>query len=213
MSRRALAVALASTLLALVAIVWLARPRGPRVVEAGEALPFGEKVEMRFRDSQTGGTETWKLEKRETTREEAVRPVELPQPDPAAAGHAPNESARALDGLGIEEWRRGDLAKAVELLEQSVAADPDDRVPRSHLGRLLTLMTDYERALPHLERATALAPDDPQVWLDLQSFYERSQRFDGVFAARARAEALAEGRPIVQDWAGFWTVEGSEQLP
>lgn len=212
MSRRARAIALAVALVALVAIVWLAEPRGPRVVAEGEALPFDEKVEMRFRDEQTGETETWKLEKRETTREEVVRAVEMPRPDPAA-DHVPDESARALDGLGRDEWRRGDLAKAVDLLEQAVAADPDDRVPRSHLGRLLTVMTDYDRALPHLERAAALAPDDPQTWLDLQSLYERSQRLDGAFEARSRAQALAKGRPIVQDWAGFWTLEGSEPIP
>lgn len=213
MSRRALAIVLASTLIALAAIVWLAGPRGPHVIAEGEALPLDEKVEMRFRNEQTGETEAWKLEKKETTREEAIRPIEMPQPDPAAAGHAPNESARTLDGHGIDEWRRGDVEKAAELLEQAIAADPDDRVPRSHLGRLQMLMTDYASALPHLERAAALAPDDPQVWLDLQSLYERSQRLDGAFEARARAEALAKGRPIVQDWAGFWTVEGSEQVP
>jgi Flp pilus assembly protein TadD len=74
-------------------------------------------------------------------------------------------------------------------------------------------MNDYAAALPHLERAAALAPDDPQVWLDLRSFYERSQSFEGAWQARARAEALAHGRPITQDWAGFWTIEGSDQVP
>jgi tetratricopeptide (TPR) repeat protein len=213
MSRRALAITLASAVVALAAIVWLAEPRGPRVVAEGEALPFGEKVEMRFRDERSGETETWKLEKKQTTRDASIQPIEMPSPDPAAADHTPNESARALDGLGIDEWRRGDLEKALERLEQAVAADPDDRVPRSHLGRLRMVMTDYDGALPHLERAAALAPDDPQVWLDLQSLYERSQRLDGALEARARAEALANGRPITQDWAGLWTIEGSEAVP
>ncbi len=213
MSRRTLAAAVVLVLAALAAFVWLDRARGPRAMKEGEALPLGEKVEMHFEDAKTGEPETWTLEKKQTTREEAVRPIELPKPDPAAAEHRPNESARALDGLGIAEWRRGDLAKAAAQLEAAVAADPDDRVPRSHLGRLLTMMTDYERALPHLERAAALAPDDPQVWLDLQSFYERSQRIEGVEPARARAEALANGRPIGQDWAGFWTIEGAEEIP
>jgi Flp pilus assembly protein TadD len=211
MSRRALA--LAATLCALAAIVWLANPRGPRVIAEGQALPDGEKVEMRFRDPDTGETETWKLEKKVTGRAEASPPIAMPEPDPAAKEHAPSESARALDGLGIAEWRRGDVAKAAELLEQAVAADPDDRVPRSHLGRLRTMTNDYPAALPHLERAAALAPDDPQVWLDLRTFYERSQQFEGAWAARARADALAKGRPITQDWAGFWTIEGSDQVP
>jgi tetratricopeptide (TPR) repeat protein len=213
MTRRTLAIVFGAALFALAAIVWLDRARGPRVVAEGEPLPFGEKVEMRFHEAQSGESETWKLEKRETTREQSVGAVELPEPDPAPPDRAPDESARALDGLGIAAWRQGDVAKAAEQLEQAVAADPDDRVPRSHLGRLLTVMTDYERALPHLERAAALAPDDPQVWLDLRSLYERTQRLEPAFAARARAEALANGRPIVQDWAGFWTLEGAETIP
>ncbi len=208
MSRRALAATLVLALLSLAAaLVWLDHPRIPQIVDEGEPLPYDEKVEMRF------GDETWKLEKKETTREEAIRPIELPEPDPAAATHQPDESARALDGLALEQWKHGDVLKALELFEQAVAADPDDRVPRSHLGRLLTLMTDYAQALPHLERAAALAPDDPQVWLDLQTLYERSQRLDGAFEARARAEQLADGQPIERDEQGFHRLAGTPSIP
>ena len=212
MSRRALAITLALVLVALAAIVWLDRPHGPRVVAEGAPLPEGEKVEMRFQN-EDGQTETWKLEKKETTREEALAPMAMPEPDPNAAAHEPNDSARALDAQALETWKHGDITKALEIFEQSVAADPDDRVPRSHFGRLLTLMTDYERALPQLERAAELAPEDPQVWLDLQTLYQRAHRFDAAFAARARADALAGGRQIGQDSTGFWTIEGSEEIP
>ena len=201
-SRRTLAITLSVVLGALAAIVWLDRPRGPHVVAEGAPLPLGEKVEMRFQN-EGGETETWKLEKKETTREEALAPIAMPEPDPDAAAHAPNESARALDGPALETWKHGDIAKAVELFEQSVAADPDDRVPRSHAGRLLTLMTDYERALPHLERAAALAPDDPQVWLDLQTLYERpSASTPRSPRARAPTRCSAAG-------ASCWTNRGS----
>jgi tetratricopeptide (TPR) repeat protein len=103
----------------------------------------------------------------------------------------PDESARALDGAALEDWKHGNLTDALAGFDRAIAADPDDRVPRSHAGRLLSLMTDYAQALPHLERAAQLAPEDPQVWLDLASLYERSQRLDASFEARARAEALA----------------------
>jgi predicted Zn-dependent protease len=212
MSRRALAITLTLVLGALAAIVWLDRSRGPRVVAEGAPLPLGEKVEMRFQN-EDGGSETWKLEKKETTREEAVAPVQMPEPDPAASAHEPVESARALDGQALETWKHGDIAKAQELLEQSVAADPGDRVPRSHLGRLLTLMADYQGAQPHLDRAAALAPGDPQVWLDLATLYERRQRLEASFEAKARAEKLAGGRVITRDSSDFWTVEGSEAIP
>ena len=155
---------------------------------------------MRFANEDAANSETWKLEKKTTTREEAMaNPCRCPSPIPAGADHEPDESARALDGLALEAWKHGDLEKAVALFEQAVAADPDDRVPRSHLGRLLTLMTDYDAARPHLERAAALAPDDPQVWLDLQSFYERTQLLDCA-GRRGEARRRAGRRP--RDHAG-----------
>ena len=118
----------------------------------------------------------------------------LPEPDPAGADHQPDESARALDGLALQAWRQSDLQQALQLFEKAVAADPDDRVPRSHYGRLLLLATDYDAARPHLERAAELAPEDPQVWLDLQSLYERTQRLDQSWRG-ARAGGGAGGRP------------------
>jgi tetratricopeptide (TPR) repeat protein len=204
-------------LLALAALAgalwWLAAPRGPSVVEPGTALPMDQPVEMRFHDEETGETETWKLEKKVTTREESLGKQALPDPDPAAEDHQPSESARALDGLALEAWKQSDLAKALDLFEQAVAADPDDRVPRSHYGRLLMLAADYGAARPHLERAAALAPEDPQAWLDLQSLYERMQLLDLSWEARARAEALAGDRPITHDELGLYQVEGASWYP
>ncbi len=213
MSRRALAGVAGAALCAIAALVWLAQPRGPQVVGEGEALPFDEKVEMRFVDEETGETETWKLEKKVTTREEVVGDASLPEPDPAAPAHEPDESARTLDAIALEAWKGGDIEQAMQRFEEAIAADPDDRVPRSHYGRLLTLATDYERARPHLERAAELAPDDPQVWLDLLTLYERSLRLELAFEARARAEALAGGREIRQDPMGYYEVEGSPSFP
>jgi len=210
-SRRALATVALLALLVLAGVAWWLRT--PRVVEPGAPLPFDQPVEMHFQNEGTGDTEIWKLEKKITTREEAVGTVKLPEPDPAGTDHEPDESARALDGLALEAWKQGDLPQALQLFEQAVAADPDDRVPRSHYGRLLALMTDYDAALPHLERAAALAPEDPQVWLDLQSFYERARLLDQSWAARERAEAVAGGRSITQDEMGMYQVEGAASFP
>ena len=212
MSRRAVAWLAALCLVVVAGAAWWLR--GPRVVEPGQPLPLGQPVEMHFRDEKTGEIDVWKLEKKTTTREEALGSVKLPDPKPAPPDHAPDESARALDGLALEAWKQGDLPKALEHFQKAVAADPDDRVPRSHYGRLLSLTVDYDAALPQLERAAELAPEDPQVWLDLQSLYERTQRLDQSWAARERAEKLAGGRPITQDELGFYKVEGgSDWLP
>jgi predicted Zn-dependent protease len=208
MSPRVLALAVAASIgLGLAALLWLDRTRVPRVITEGEPIPTGEKVELRF------GDETWKVEKRETTREEAIRPIAMPEADPAAPRPEPDESARALDAAGLEAWKHGDVALALDTLQQAVAADPDDAVPRSHLGRLLVLMADNAQALPHLERAAQLTPDDPQVWLDLQSLYERSQRLDGAFEARRRAEAVAGGRAIVQNEQGLYQLADTPSVP
>ena len=170
---------------------------------------------MRFRERERRDRDLEAREEGDDARGGGPRRSRLPAARPGGGRRTRRTNRRARStGSALEEWKHGDIAKAVELFEQAVAADPDDRVPRSHLGRLLTLMTDYERALPHLERAAALAPDDPQVWLDLQTLYERSQRLDGAFEARARAEALAQGRPIV---AGLGRASDgsrtSEQVP
>ena len=115
MSRRALALTVAASIgLGIAALLWLDRPRGPRVITEGEPIPDGEKVELRFDD------ETWKVEKRETTREEAIRPIAMPEADPAAAQHEPDESARALDAAGLEAWKHGDLTLSLETLQQAV---------------------------------------------------------------------------------------------
>ena len=213
MNRRALAGGVVAALGAIALLAWWLVPRGPQVVAPGQPLPMNQKVEMHFTDEDGGKAETWKLEKRETTREEANPPIRLPEPDPAATSHAPNDSARAFDGQALEAWKQGQIEEALRLFEQSIAADPDDRVPRSHYGRLLTLMTDYDRALPHLERAAALSPDDPQVWLDLQSLYERSGLIDRSLAARERADKLAGGRPIAQNEMGLYEIEGAASFP
>ena len=213
MSRRTLVGLAAAALVALAALVWYARSREPQVLAEGEPLPLGKKVEVRFVDEETGASETWKLEKKTTTREESVGKLTLPEPDPAPADREPDESARTLDAIALETWKGGDVLRALEVFEQAVAADPDDRVPRSHYGRLLTLATDYARALPHLERAAELAPDDPQVWLDLQTLYERSLRLELAIEARERAEALAGGREIRQDPMGYYEIEGAPSFP
>jgi tetratricopeptide (TPR) repeat protein len=210
--RRALAGLAAAALLALAALAWFLRPREPRVVGEGEALPFDEKVEMRFVDKETGETETWKLQKKVTTREEAVGDVSLPEPDPTPPDE-PGESARALDAVALESWKSGDIEQAMQRFEEAIAVDPDDRVPRSHYGRLLTLATDYERARPHLERAAELAPDDPQVWLDLETLYERSLRLEQAIEARKRADALAGGREIRQHPMGYYEIDGAPSFP
>ncbi|MFQ5946962.1 MAG: tetratricopeptide repeat protein [Anaerolineae bacterium] len=177
------------------------------ILHEPELVPAGETVTQTYRDEE-GEPQTWKVSKQYIPREELPERV-LPSPKPRTAlpGQS-TESARAVNSWALDAWRTGDILRALELFEVAVDEDPDDPVPHSNYGRLLTLMTAYEKALPHLERAAELTPDDPQVWLDLSTLYERAILLERAFYARQRAEELAEGQKIVRDGRGFWVLEG-----
>lgn len=170
---------------------------------------MGETVE-RVLPSEEGAERSW------TLRKQQIALDELPDralPSPAPRSSEPDErteSARTLDALALDAWRNGDFRRAVELFERAVATDPDDAIPRSNYGRLLVLALDYPRALAQLERAAELAPHDPQVWLDLQTAYERSVLLERASYARRRAASLAAGRRIVKDERGFYLLDGTE---
>jgi len=206
-----LGVTFAAACLVSVAIWWRVRdeptPAGPLPV------PERETTRQTFPDPE-GNPEVWTLTRREASPEELVEPT---LPAPAPRERPPDEttdSARALDAQALEAWKRGDLREAIDLFEAAVEADPDDWLPRANYGRLLLLMTDYQAARPHLERAAQLAPEKPRVWLDLLSFYERTVALESAFEARRRAEETAGGRALVRHEAtGLWTLDGESVFP
>lgn len=125
---------------------------------------------------------------------------------PAPSRSAPE--AGRLNQQAMNAWMTGDVRGAMALFERAVAEAPDDPAPHSNYGRLLTLMVSYERAIPLLERARDLSPQDAQVWLDLATAYERVQLLDESWAARAEAEDLVGAGAITRDERGWLVVEG-----
>jgi tetratricopeptide (TPR) repeat protein len=119
----------------------------------------------------------------------------------------PAISSRALNARALDAWKHGDIHSAIDYFEAAVAQDPDDWRPRADYGRLLVMMTSYQNAAPHLERAAELSSDNPRVWLDLFSYYQRTLQFERAFAARERVVDLADGQAIVQDQTGLWRLE------
>jgi len=206
--------------LVVVVVMWLDRdlhhpeqPTEPRVVEPGQPLPMDETVKLRFVDEETGEDDVWTVTKRETSPEENL-PRPLPEPDASPEPHQPVESARALQAMGLEAWKRGEIVEAKSLLEQSIEADPDDPLPRTQYGRLMLLAMDYHTALPNLERAAELRPNDPQVWLDLASYYEKKLIHERSWEALRRAKELADGRAISRDErSGFYVLDGESIYP
>jgi tetratricopeptide (TPR) repeat protein len=189
-------------------------PPQVRVMGLEEPLPMNEAVDVRWIDQETGEEDVWKVTKRQTSPEDRGAGAALPEPDPNAGHHVPDESARALHAMGLESWKRGEIREAMGQLAEAIEADPDDPLPRTQYGRLQLLAMDYQEALPHLERAAALDPDDPQVWLDLATIYEKTHIMDRAWAAHRRAEELAGDRELYQEEvSGFWVVEGTSIYP
>jgi predicted Zn-dependent protease len=181
-----------------------------RRVDSGGPKPvaMGRTVTQLLLDAN-GKPEAWKITKWEVPRDKLPDLV-LPKPAPRTAPQdARTDSARALDAQAKETWKRGDIQGALDTFDAAVQADPDDAQTHADYGRLLTLMTDYQRAMPHLEKAAQLTPRDPQVWLDLATFYERNELFERAAYAKQKADRLDGGRNAIRDDNGFWIVEGT----
>ena len=58
-----------------------------------------------------------------------------------------------------------------------------------------------------------LNPDDPQVWVDLFSYYQRNILLERANYARQRAVALAGDRSLVHDETGLWRLEDKSIFP
>jgi tetratricopeptide (TPR) repeat protein len=216
-----------ATVLAIAFVAWW-RSRPPRHVDApalavdarvdaanaaeNARVPMGETVERTFYDD-AGVPEVWTLWKREVDRED-LDDLVLPSPAPREEPPGPHtDAARALNAEALEAWKLGDIKQALQLFEAATQADPDDALPHSDYGRLLTLMTAYGEALPHLERAAELEPENPRVWLDLLSLYEKGLLLERAAYARERAERFAKGRPIVRDKTSLWRFEDESIFP
>ena len=185
MKRKVLWIAGLATVGLVGVVVWVSlRPEpGLRVVDSDDPLPMGETVKLRFVDEETGEEDIWTVTKRVTSEADRPGPRELPAPDPVGENHQPDDSSRALDARALESWKHGNIKEALALFEDAIEVDPDDAQPRTHYGRLLTMMVSYELAHSHLERAAELRPDDPQVWLDLATLYGKSLQLDRSWAA------------------------------
>jgi len=173
-----------------------------------QPVPMGKTVTQLLPD-EGGQPQAWKITKWEVPRDKLPDLV-LPRPAPRTSReNARTDSARVLDAQALETWKHGDIQGALDKFDAAVKADPEDPEPHSDYGRLLTLMTDYQHAMPHLEKAAQLKPEDPQVWLDLATFYERNELFERAAYAKQKADQLAGDRQAIRDDHGFWIFDGT----
>ena len=129
--------------------------------------------------------------------------------DTVDGAFSPDVSSSLLNEQAMNAWRGGDILTAMTLFEQAIDAGPDDPEPHANYGRLLTLMTSYEKALPLLERARDLRPEHAQAWLDLATLYGRVQLLDRSWAAQDEAARIVGRDAITRDEQGRFIVEGT----
>ncbi len=200
-------------LLLIVGAVLFWRLRDREIPSVDVPVPMGETVQRVLTDAE-GNPDVWTISRKTMAKEDLPDQV-LPRPAPRDSAPGPHtDSARALTARALEAWKSGDMLETLELFAAAVEADPDDAIPRSEYGRLLLLMAVYDQALPQLERAAELTPDDPRVWVDLLSYYDKNILLERSNYARQRALELAGERELVLDErTGLWRLEDDSIFP
>ncbi len=80
---------------------------------------------------------------------------------------AKTDSADAIYSHAIAQYRRGDLAAAITLLDQLCAAHPNDAFYHEFRGDILLSMAKAEAAAAAYETALRFRPDSPQILVNL----------------------------------------------
>jgi Tfp pilus assembly protein PilF len=79
-----------------------------------------------------------------------------------AAAHPRSVSGQYM--LGLSAWKAGDRGRAQEALLRAVELDSSHVKARTNLSRVLLEQGRAADALPHMEKAVALAPSSHEVW-------------------------------------------------
>ncbi len=111
--------------------------------------------------------------------------------------------AQRLVGEGARLLAAKRPGEAVEFLSEAWELDPQNVAAAINLGGAYILQGRHERAIPTLEAAARLEPDDPMIWVNLAAAYlgklpfATSERQARAIAAFERALALNPRTPQV----------------
>jgi tetratricopeptide (TPR) repeat protein len=110
-----------------------------------------------------------------------------------AVAKSPTEANRAA--LAEAFLKNNEPGKAQPLVEQILAADPDNFEIRMLHGRLIRDQRKFPEAAGEFERATKLKPDAPQAWSELAGVLVMAENYPPALAALDRIAALKAEKP------------------
>jgi tetratricopeptide (TPR) repeat protein len=110
-----------------------------------------------------------------------------------AVAKSPTEANRAA--LAEAFLKNNEPNKAQPVVEQILAADPDNFEIRMLHGRLIRDQRKFPEAAVEFERATQLKPDAPQAWSELAGVLVMAENYQPALAALDRIAALKAEKP------------------
>jgi tetratricopeptide (TPR) repeat protein/transglutaminase-like putative cysteine protease len=102
--------------------------------------------------------------------------------DALPAAESTGSSADDLNAAGYAAVNAGEHAKAIELLQRAVQADPKHKAAWNNLGRAYIGRRDYERAVEALEKQIAVNPYDEHAYANLGYVRRMQDRLDDAIA-------------------------------
>lgn len=92
-------------------------------------------------------------------------------------------------GLGWANYNRGDFTKSFEFFARALRLEPGNAVVNLDVGAFLRSVGLYRQAIPHLERAAGLIPQDPEPVSQIAQCFTALGRFEEAAARSAMAVA------------------------
>lgn len=111
-------------------------------------------------------------------------------------------NSQVLREKAITLHRSGQLAEAMRLYHQVLAADPDDFAARHLLGVIHAQQGRHEEALREIDAALALKPDDAEAHLNRANVLKVMGRAEEALAGYARALESKPGWPQAENNRG-----------
>jgi len=123
----------------------------------------------------------------------AGRPADAIPCFQAAVAKSPTEANRAA--LCEAFLKNNEPGKALPVVEQILAGDPDNFEIRMLHGRIIRDQRKFPEAAEEFERATKLKPDAPQAWSELANVLVMAENYQPALAALDRVAALHAEKP------------------